>query len=499
MTELNYLDITKASDGHIKVPSIGLTSPAITESIAKTALASFADGAGGFPFRVLKGYINPVQNLNGQSAPYPAGGGDNKFNIADCTAKVAAFGLSHAIDGEYVRIYGTCSSGGTHGWKFVDVGAAMQTIGSTLSYKAFIVLGSPSITINSITYNSDNTLSINVGGLVTNQAYDFKIGVVGYTGTAPAAWSPYSNICPITGGTGMNVTRTGKNLINFPDCESTKTTAINTQYNTPYWDKLNYNYPFKENTQYTFSCQFSTTDTTSSWGLRVEYTNGTVAYLWLHRNTTDTNSITTAADRTIKRILFTYSASFNLAFSNAQLEEGTTATTFERSGATYPISWSDEAGTVYGGYLDVLSGLLTVTHELKAISELSWTQHPTNTIVFYTTVSGKAYGVSNIMSDAFSVTGDSVTSMTAGTMRGLANNAVVYIAANSTDATDFVNDYGTNQLLYELATPQTYQLTPAEVTSLLGANNVWVDTNGDVELTYIADTKLYIDKVIAEL
>ena len=51
------------------------------------------------------------------------------------------------------------------------------------------------------------------------------------------------------------------------------------------------------------------------------------------------------------------------------------------------------------------------------------------------------------------------------------------------------------QLVYELATPQTYQLTPQEIiTTLLGQNNIWSDT-GSSTVEYPADTKLYIQKI----
>ena len=40
-------------------------------------------------------------------------------------------------------------------------------------------------------------------------------------------------------------------------------------------------------------------------------------------------------------------------------------------------------------------------------------------------------------------------------------------------------------LVYELATPQTYQLEPNEIYTLDGVNNVYVDT-GNVTVTYIA-------------
>lgn len=54
------------------------------------------------------------------------------------------------------------------------------------------------------------------------------------------------------------------------------------------------------------------------------------------------------------------------------------------------------------------------------------------------------------------------------------------------------------QVVLPLATPITYHLTPQEITTLLGQNNIWADT-GDMSVTYRADTKLYIDKKFTEL
>lgn len=52
------------------------------------------------------------------------------------------------------------------------------------------------------------------------------------------------------------------------------------------------------------------------------------------------------------------------------------------------------------------------------------------------------------------------------------------------------------EVVYKLATPITVQLTPTEVKTLLGTNNVWADS-GDVEVTYKADIQKYIDKQIS--
>ena len=54
------------------------------------------------------------------------------------------------------------------------------------------------------------------------------------------------------------------------------------------------------------------------------------------------------------------------------------------------------------------------------------------------------------------------------------------------------------QVVALLATPIEYTLTPTEVTTLLGENNIWADTGEITELTYRADTGRYIAKKITE-
>ena len=52
-----------------------------------------------------------------------------------------------------------------------------------------------------------------------------------------------------------------------------------------------------------------------------------------------------------------------------------------------------------------------------------------------------------------------------------------------TNATTFKSAMNGVQLVYELATPQTYQLTPQQVNTLVGTNNVWSE-QGNIELSY---------------
>jgi len=131
-----------------------------------------------------------------------------------------------------------------------------------------------------------------------------------------------------------------------------------------------------------------------------------------------------------------------------QLELGSTATAYEPyQGETYSVTFPSEAGTVYGGSLDVTSGVLTVDRAMIA------------------SYAGEVLS-GEWISDR-DVYAEGVTPTTGA------------------------------QVVYELATPITYQLTPVEVKTLLGSNSIWADT-GDTSLAYRADPKLYIDEVFED-
>lgn len=124
------------------------------------------------------------------------------------------------------------------------------------------------------------------------------------------------------------------------------------------------------------------------------------------------------------------------------LELGSTASAYESyQGETYEITFPSEAGTVYGGTLDVTGGLLTVTD--------GYIESYNGESIPKTWISDR---------DVY----------TAGTLP-------------STGA----------QVVYELANPIIYQLTPIQVKTLLGVNNIWAD-EGNTALTYRADLGLFI-------
>ena len=162
------------------------------------------------------------------------------------------------------------------------------------------------------------------------------------------------------------------------------------------------------------------------------------------------------------------------------------------TGISLPISWESEAGTVYGGSLDVTTGILTVTHSYFEVGpddiNLVGTASTGNTYASFTKPNGLLLG-SSMKSNKY-------TSTTQSSKRYAIRATASFLVydARFTDLETAKSVIGTIQVVYPLATPQTYQLTPQEVKTLLGQNNVWADT-GDTDVTYRADPKLYIQRL----
>jgi phage-related protein len=202
-----------------------------------------------------------------------------------------------------------------------------------------------------------------------------------------------------------------------------------------------------------------------------------------------------------------YDDGLTLELDNIQLELGSTATAYtpyenicpitgvtganiyvqplSGNGAIYNVQFAN-AGTVYGGTLDVVSGQLTVTH--KIISEND----------FYAVSSGTSGGglhYANVNSSGYpaATSSNSLSNMLVNNQSGWGSTTPCYTTNTSgnpvrvygvfTTLEEFKTAYAGLQIVYEFATPLTYQLTATQVAFLLGANNIWSDT-GDISIEY---------------
>ena len=182
---------------------------------------------------------------------------------------------------------------------------------------------------------------------------------------------------------------------------------------------------------------------------------------------------------------------------------------------TAPTTHTTSLGqTVYGGTVDLVSGVLTVDRAYHVLSNTH-----VGTPMGYKAGYAKAYIGNELSPPASSGTiTDIVCNMLVGkNIYSLADSGI-YIYGTGTNlgisvpfsAIDGYSDIGDNsnysqaitkfltdnqvQIVYPLATPQTYTLTGQEVSTLLGENNVWADS-GDVEITYRRDISIVLENL----
>jgi hypothetical protein len=169
-------------------------------------------------------------------------------------------------------------------------------------------------------------------------------------------------------------------------------------------------------------------------------------------------------------------------------------TTTASDGQTYT---ADLPQTVYGGAVDLVSGEMVVDRAMVELEYLDWSDS-TSTRYISKTVPGmvavpSSTTLPNMMAERYRVVKWS---------DGLANNHDAIAVSNNDQARlylykDADTQSPTGKIVYELATPQTIQLTPQEIRTLLGTNNVW--SNGsNTYIKYVADTGLFIIKKIDE-
>ena len=156
----------------------------------------------------------------------------------------------------------------------------------------------------------------------------------------------------------------------------------------------------------------------------------------------------------------------------------------------------DLDGTRYGGTLDVVSGVLTLTHGFAELSE-EWDWNRSNTYQgsYYVYKSSElGYKIYTPFVCSHAVCTNTTYDYNYG--KCLCESSVSFwlLSANSTiqDWKDYIVAQRTNgtpiTMCYELATPLTIQLTPTAIKSLLGTNNIWADTSDILDGEYWSKT-----------
>lgn len=341
------------------------------------------------------------------------------------------------------------------------------------------------------------------------------------------------NVRPISGWTGANVTRTGKNLFQLGLVPSAKSGVTVTDIPDGYrltataaagyiWARF----------RLLDAAKFAGKTLTVKGKVLVSASQSTQISLH-YRDTSDapiqlisgaatngyaTATLTLPSDATGNVSVALYCTTSPAAsigdtaeWTELQLEIGSSATAYEPyQGDTYSIAFPAAAGTVYGGTLDVTAGKLTVDRVVITPATVSdgaytfnarycpWVTTAIGTVSQGSTMICNALPYKTTASNAAQATAPAFGRMNNGTMV-LNPYGTMYdtIAEARAAGNQFITDHSLT-ICYELAAPVVYDLTPTEVTTLLGTNIIWADC-GESTVEYRADTALYVDKKIAAL
>ena len=429
--------LSPTSENPVQNKVVTVEKADIITDTAQGSIASFPDGSP-YPVIDLSVGIDPVQDLHGYANPWPAGGGSNIWD------EVTELGEISNTDGQNIANNNIIR---TKNYVAVTPNAQYYFAGNNGDYsylqvrryaadKSFLGTAAPTLnavyTVPSDTYYIRWMFSPSYGTTYQNNI------AVNYPSTVHT-YAPYSNICPISGWTGANVQRTGANQWDEQWEVGTINSTTGLKNDATNRIRSKNKCPIKGGEQY-----FAVTPMANNAVGGIFFYDANDTYLGAIYATPSYNNGLFTAPSNAAYFMITLPTSYGTTYNHDESvnHPSTDQSYHAYNGTTYPISWPT-AGTVYGGELDVTTGVL------KA--------YP-----YYASYNGEA------------LVGPWVSSMDK------------YVAGTTPTTGAQVVDFG--------GTPTTYQLTPTQVSTLLGENNVWADT-GAVSVTYRADTQRYIQKL----
>ena len=151
---------------------------------------------------------------------------------------------------------------------------------------------------------------------------------------------------------------------------------------------------------------------------------------------------------------------------------------------TTSIGWTDDVGTVYGGYVDLISGELVAEYEYMTDTWGNWGtlsdcgdgtelryKRFTNTIIGHTAGQGVSY--CNVAKYSFNNANGEIHFYNVAS----SNNCRIYLPSGTNESLQI-------QVVGKLAEPIRYQLTPQQLTALRGANAIYSNANEQIDIKY---------------
>lgn len=524
-------------------------SAPIIYNTASGSVASFSDGADDYPIKELMVAVEPVQDLNGYDHPWPAGGGKNLLPMLINDIKSAntggtwtgntyvlsgvtfAFSVNSGGAVTAIAVSGTATTGmdiniinltgSLPSW--ITPGATFTVSGNATLAQLQIIprIGSTfQNTKTNTSFSWDSSwdgvfIRIRVDSGRTASGTMYPMVELGSTATS---YAPYSNICPISGRTEAKVTRAGKNLIESTAYSgSTYNLAVGTEINllnksvqptidgntiqatAQGWEGFNFITPPLRAGTYTVHFSVANTEKSrmsiyvvNSEDIIVDRYSSSASIAFTRTFTVSNGDYIVVAE--------TVTTAGQIVIENLQVEIGDAYTEWaDFLSQTYTISLGE---TVYGGTLDVVNGKMVVDRKCVRLDSLVWSKNPQAGSFNGAGLTDRyiAANYTNFISNAYKAyTSSAIGGYDNGIAFANAEPTVYVRDVRYTEPYNFVQ-YLTSVdavVVYPLATPVEITLSPTQINTLLGANNIYSDAGSISEVEYPADTRLYINQAIA--
>ena len=321
-----------------------------------------------------------------------------------------------------------------------------------------------------------------------------------------------SNICPISGRSSVGVTGCGKNI-----CDNsvfgTWSNVVEQSDGSYYASNNNYLYnkvAWRNESNYVgqlrvvYHVKYASTGT-GSYPI-VVYTDGTTSNIYPSETTNwQDKTFTTTSGKVVSYIRFSYASSSISTYFNLMVTNDLTATDYEPyNGHTHTIPLGQ---TVYGGDVEVVEGKL-----FEGGNE--WAEYEFNGSENWDINAGQTY---LFLTELAASNGNNDTTQMANWLVGGGNAYNQYgkfrVQTNGALCVGMVGNDGTNwsdvatfktwlsnhhlQICYKKGTATPVSITPTQIQTLKGQNNIFSDS-GDIDVTYKADTQLWVVKMLGQ-
>lgn len=464
------------------------------------------------PLKECKAYFKPKQDFNGYDRPWIGGGGKNLLNPASFVRQP---GTTSGNTFEVINDTMTMTwvngaiianakqqiiKAGTY--TITGFGTNVDLINARISASDdYSILYTTRLTALKRTFTVEKDFYIELFGVYNNpNTAVFQLQLE--AGSTATSYAPYENICPIEGWESFEATRCGKNLCNentllngyIRGAVTSTGTEIGAFGSSSEWIATDF-IKVLPNTVYTINFTWVMALAAGLAFYKEPIVNSAISGIPTIQMGKAPYTFTTPSE--CNYIRFSSHKEDDTVMS---LELGDTATDYEPyNGTTIPITFPTEAGTIYGGYVDLVKGEIVQEWYTISIDETAPMRAYNSDARNQGTYCNASYWLSTFNApngasyEPYSYDGfcDKLVyyeNNYAQNSRAMAYNSTVDICLEGVrsqeDFLAWLTENGPITICYRLKDPIHYPVSPTVLKTLRGTNNIWSSANDKIEIKY---------------